>query len=414
MKATGNGRAFGVPKELVAAMLVVALVVTVAVDVSGSPSTPGALRVSPEAGSIVPGAHMPSTTTTLTAPPTSTAVPVPTTAPPPPPTGAHAAARAVPRSTPKPAPKPVPTPTPAGTARAVAFGAYVGAANPSALASFAAATGTHPLYASDYLPGNAGWTGMTNASSLSWLTNAWRGSGHVLILGVPLIPTDSSGNPQGTLAGGGAGQYDAQFVTLANTLVSAGDGNAVLRLGWEFNGNWYPWAVTDAADAANFVAYFRQIVTSMRSVPGQSFKFVWNPNAGGSYGSAYTPAQTYPGSAYVDYIGTDLYDQTWASPPTPQNAWAAQLAGAWGLDWLASFAAPQGRPVVFPEWGVASGDSGHGMGDDPYFIDQFGAWVASHDVAWTSYFNFDASDASHDLLDAGFAQSLAAFRAVFG
>jgi len=54
------------------------------------------------------------------------------------------------------------------------------------------------------------------------------------------------------------------------------------------------------------------------------------------------------------------------------------------------------------------------MGDDPYFIDQFGAWIVQNDVAWTAYFNYDASDGSHDLFDGNFPQTLAAFRAVFG
>ena len=174
------------------------------------------------------------------------------------------------------------------------------------------------------------------------------------------------------------------------------------------------WSVANATDAANFAAYFRNIVNAMRAVPGQSFKFIWNPNVGDSTNASYTPAQAYPGSAYVDFIGGDLYDQTWVSPATPQNAWAGQLGGEWGLDFLASFSSAQGRPVVFPEWGVVIRPDGHGLGDDPYFIDQFGAWIAAHNVAWTSYFNFDASDGAHDLLGARFPQSLAAFRQVFG
>ena len=166
----------------------------------------------------------------------------------------------------------------------------------------------------------------------------------------------------------------------------------MLRLGWEFTGNWYPWQVTNATDAANFAAYFRNIVTSMRSVPGQSFKFVWNPNAGNSFGNTYTPEQAYPGSAYVDYVGIDVYDQGWSSPATPQNAWANQLSQSWGLNWLSSFAAEVGRPIVFPEWGVEIRSDGHGMGDDPYFINQFAAWIVQHNVAWTAYFEYDTAD----------------------
>ena len=296
------------------------------------------------------------------------------------------------------------------SARTIPLGVFVGSSDPSAVAAFAAGTGTHPTYVSEYLPGDSGWAGMTGAGDLSWLLSPWRGSGTTLILGVPMFPTGSGG----TLAAGAAGQYDSYFVTLADSLVSGGQADAILRLGWEFNGNWYAWSVTDATDAANFVGYFQHIVDAMRSVPGQAFRFVWNPNGGGSYGNAYTPDQTYPGDAYVDYIGTDVYDGCWCTPQTPQNAWSQQLSQPWGLNWLAGFAAAHGKPVVFPEWGIEIRSDGHGMGDDPYFITQFAAWITANNVAWTSYFNYDAPDGTHDLFDATFPNSLAAFRAAFG
>ncbi len=211
---------------------------------------------------------------------------------------------------------------------------------------------------------------------------------------------------------GARGAYDSHFVTLAKNLVHAGVGNAYLRLGWEFNGSWFKWRVTNAVDAADFAAYFRNIVISMRSVRGEAFKFVWNPNAGGSYNS-YSPGQAYPGNAYVNVIGTDLYDESWVQPLTPQHAWAGQLTESWGLDWLAAFAAAQGKPIVFPEWGVARRDDGHGLGDDPYFVNEFAAWISSHGVAWTNIFSFDDSQ-QDDITDGGFPQALKEFRADFG
>jgi hypothetical protein len=310
------------PRQIVVAVLAAALTVTVAVDLTGSQPQPRAADATvartahpaPTVPRTVPlTTTVPSTVpaTTAAAPPVTSAVVARTPAPKPvkPVKAAPVAARAVPR------------PPPSG-----AFGVYVGSGDPSGVASFAAATGTHPTYASDYLPKDEGWAGISNNSTVTWIASQWRGSGYTLVLGVPIIPTDGSGNAQGTLAGGAAGQYNPYYVTLAATLVSGGAPNAVLRLGWEFNGSWYPWEVTNATDAANFAAYFRNIVTSMRSVPGQSFKFVWNPNAGNSFGDAYTPEQAYPGSAYVDYVGIDTYDEGWSTPPTPQNAWANQLS----------------------------------------------------------------------------------------
>jgi hypothetical protein len=420
MQRPGIGRFVGLPKEIVVVMLAVALMVTFGVDLMASP---GAAPVTASYGhfatdNLAEGLRqhpVPATTQPPSPPASTSSVPeaAATTTPPgraPSPIPTRRAATPVAA---RPAPAPA-APPGARVAKSIPLGVYVGAADPSGVAHFAAATGTHPAYAADYLPANAGWDGMTGASSLSWLFGAWRGTGYTLILGVPMIPTDANGNAQGTLAGGAAGQYNSWFATLASTLVSYGEANAVLRLGWEFNGNWYPWSVTDATDAANYAAYFRNIVASMRAVPGEAFRFVWNPNAGSSFGDAYGPTQTYPGSGYVDYIGTDVYDQCWSSPQTPQNAWAEQLSGSWGLDWLAGFAAAEGRPIVFPEWGVTISTSGHGMGDDPSFIDEFASWVVQHNVAWTSYFDYDAPDGSHDMLDGSFPATLAAFHAVFG
>ena len=113
------------------------------------------------------------------------------------------------------------------------------------------------------------------------------------------------------------------FVTLAQTLVNGGEANAYLRLGFEFDGAWMAWAATTPSAEASFAAYFQQIVTAMRAVPGENFRFVWNPDAAAFTQSGYSVAAAYPGNAYVDVIGLDAYDQSWATPQTPANAWSS-------------------------------------------------------------------------------------------
>ena len=89
------------------------------------------------------------------------------------------------------------------------------------MAAFASADETSPTVATEYLPGNSGWAGMDGSGgSLNWMLAAWQGSGYTLSLGVPIIPTDSSGRPSGTLAQGATGAYNLYYVTLAQTLVS--------------------------------------------------------------------------------------------------------------------------------------------------------------------------------------------------
>ena len=373
-------------------------------------STTDTVAIPPTTVTVSPLA--PATTTTGAAqPPSTTSPPVTRLAVPAPrrastPTRSATSRPAPPRPVAHPTAAPVKATASIGphTAHTVPLGVYAGETT-AAIASFAAATGTHPVMAADYLNGTSGWGAMVSTGALS----PWVNSGYRLVLAVPIIP-DGTG---GTLAGGASGSYNSYFVTLAQNLVNMGLSNTILRLGWEFNGNWFNWAVTSATDAANYAGFFRNIVNAMRSVPGQAFQFSWNPN-GAPGQNAYTPDQAYPGDAYVDYVGTDVYDDTWATPKTSQVAWANDVSAQWGLNWLAGFAAAHGKPIAFPEWSVAFRPDGAGLGDDPYFVNQLAAWITGHNVAFTDIFSFNAPDGESDITDGNFPNALAAFKADFG
>jgi hypothetical protein len=294
----------------------------------------------------------------------------------------------------------------------LAQGAFYSPSTPAGMAAFAQQTGTSPTVAGAYLPGSEGWTGLDGSGgSLNWLS-AFAGTGYTLSLGVPIIPTDSSGNVQGSLAQGATGAYNWYFIVLAQTLVADGLSTAYLRLGWEFDGSWTNWAATTPSAEASFASYFQQIVTAMRSVPGEQFRFEWNPDAGAFTQSGYSVAAAYPGNAYVDVIGLDAYDQSWATPMTPTNAWSQTMLPA--LQAAAQFAASNGKPLAFGEWGLAIRGDGHGLGDDPYFVNQMVSWMRSNDVAYESYFDSN-SDGTNSLITGGsFPNSLAAFRSDLG
>jgi beta-mannanase len=345
-----------------------------------------------------------ATTTTTSPPPTTT-----TTSSPPTTTTTSSPPTTTTTSSP-------PTTTTSAAPTSLLEGAYVGAADPSGITAFDAATETTSTIASDYLPGSDGWSGMDGTGgSISWLSNAWKGTGYTLSLGVPIIPTDSSGNPVGTLATGATGAYNSYFVTLAQTLVSAGESNAFLRLGWEFDGSGYAWGATTSAAEANYAAYFQQIATAMRSVPGESFRFVWNPDAGAFTTSGYNIALAYPGNAFVDVIGIDDYDFSWDTPQTPSNTWNETTLPA--LTAAQEFASARGKPLAVDEWGVATRSDGHGLGDDPLFVNNFTAWMKdpSNDVIYESYFNVDYGDGnSTDITGGDFPNSLAAYTSDLG
>jgi hypothetical protein len=122
---------------------------------------------------------------------------------------------------------------------------------------------------------------------------------------------------------------------------------------------------------------------------GEHFKFVWNPDASAFTEKGYNVTLAYPGNAYVDDIAIDAYDQTWVTPQTVLNAWSETTLPA--LTASDAFAKKEGKPFAIAEWGVSIRADGHGLGDDPYFVNNFITWMkgAGSSLAYESYFNYD-------------------------
>lgn len=282
-------------------------------------------------------------------------------------------------------------------------GVYAGGVRPERVAAFGAWRGRPADISNDFLPASS-WA---DVEGPSWFTGAWAGTARMTI-GVPILP-----GAQGTttLAEGARGSYNKHYAVLAQRLVASGHDDAVLRLGWEMNGNWFPWS--QIGQEAAFAEYWRQIVTTMRLVPGARFSFEFNPTLGyGSRGARSDAA--WPGDSYVDVVGLNVYDSMWGnSTATPQQRWDAIQHGTYNLDWWAAFAKLRGKPLAFPEWGLfdTASQNGGGGGDNPLFITNFLNWVAKHDVLYETYFNVRAQDGNHLLTD--FPRSAEAYLAHF-
>jgi len=235
-----------------------------------------------------------------------------------------------------------------------------------------------------------------------WSMKCWKGGGiKAITYSLPMLPENGSA----TLAEGAAGKFDHVFANFANTLVANGYPNAVIRIGWEFNGDWYAWAA--GKDPQSWITYWRRIVTAMRAAPGSNFKFDWCPGNGWT---AFRAEDAYPGDAYVDIIGLDEYNATWnANATTPALRWKEQVEQRHGLKWHADFAAAHGKPISFPEWGTGTRHDGHGSGDDPLFIEQMAEWIASHNVAYHNYWDYDHPHFSGRISDNGQPLAAAAF-----
>lgn len=302
----------------------------------------------------------------------------------------------------------------AGNARAAdpasTLGVFAAPGDPSAVAMFESRVG-HPVSTVvDYLPRNT-WT---EIESPQWWTGVWGGSTYKnrMVYSIPMLPASGT-----TLASGAAGSYDSHFVTLAQRLVAGGQGSAIIRLGWEFNGNWYAWTIGVPNGPADYAAYWRRVVNAMRSVPGAAFKFDWSAISGSSTvnGARLDAAAAYPGDAYVDYVGLDQYDMSWITQRNdPQARWNYYLTQPNGLNWHKQFAASHGKPMSFPEWGLSSRSDGYGGGDSPEFIQLMHSWISNNNVAYHAYFDYADSASDSRLFNGLFPNASAKFVSLFG
>jgi hypothetical protein len=189
--------------------------------------------------------------------------------------------------------------------------------------------------------------------------------------------------PSATLEAAAAGADDAQFRALGALLVKDGFAGAIIDLGREMTGGWYDWSERKCprAEPDCYVRAWRHAVDAMRSVPGQHFRFLWT-----AFPGAAAATDAWPGAAYVDLVGTDVYD--WYGGPDytyPHTAsgqldhdakWRQILTQPGGLDWLAQLSRLTGKPAAVPEWGLDF--RSFGGQDDPAFITRMLAWLHAH------------------------------------
>ena len=251
--------------------------------------------------------------------------------------------------------------------------------------------GHHIQYPLDYIgDAPASWSDFENGilgqpiAGYTYLSS-WGGtflSRWTMCLALPACVGISAGSGGATWAAEAAGTNDAHWTALGNNLIAWGFGNANIRLGREWNGNWYQWSPALTGDsAANYIAGYQHIVTLLRNLTGAHFTFMWNPIEG--QGSIGADAQTYyPGDAYTDQIGLDVYDWVYTNQTSPPYGYrsetdrrncftTAETATDGNNSWV-QFARKHGKPLAYPEWGLVQWLSGgyNGGGDNPIFISQ--------------------------------------------
>jgi hypothetical protein len=190
------------------------------------------------------------------------------------------------------------------------------------------------------------------------------------------------------------GSGDPFLLALSRSARNLGRAVYIRPLG-EMNGHWNPYSAFDrsgrsrgaAHSSAAFRKAFARIYLIMHGGPEVNARLgalrlppvrseipanplvtvVWNPQGFGSPDIAANAAQAYyPGDAYVDVVGDDLYD----------------IGGK--AEWAAAdrlYRAHPGKPFAFPEWGL------WGL-DDPAFVRRMATFVRTHPrTTLLAYFN---------------------------
>lgn len=112
------------------------------------------------------------------------------------------------------------------------------------------------------------------------------------------------------------GDFDSEFTSALTYWKNLGY-RIMWRLCWEFDGNWFPWSPTANASAndnqpnpgctsAQWIAAWQYIVALRNSIGASNVGFWWCPTDG--YNRSLATA-CYPGNSYVDWVGSDIYNQ---------------------------------------------------------------------------------------------------------
>ena len=256
-------------------------------------------------------------------------------------------------------------------------GVHMPGSSKSAVDGFASWRG-RPLDTVVDFAARATWNDVINPS---WLYDAWAGTPYSKSFAVAMIPSGEGA----TVAACAQGAYNDKWVQFGRNIKSKGlDDESIIRLGWEFNGDWFPWS---AHDPTAWVSCWRNIYTSAESA-APALGWDWTVNRG--MGQALSDAtQAYPGDAYVDIIGVDSYD-IWPAA-TSEPAWQEHLNGTGGLNYWAEFANAHGKRLSVPEWGVypGSAQAGHNGGDNAFYINKMVDFFTAQGgrLAYECYFN---------------------------
>lgn len=293
-------------------------------------------------------------------------------------------------------------------------GAYTGGTMSAANAnSWGAWRGT-PLDFLTVYPTYDTWSNMASSQWVFDLTPPAQFGGR-LNYGLPLLPTNRAQQWSDVTSGA----YDSVFRGIAQGL-KATFPNSAVRIGFEVQGDWFPWA-TNWATRETFKTAYRRVAGIVKDVePQLKTTFGWNvatipQGMPGGTSPAAQLAAYYPGDDVVDIIELDTYDfYQVATGAHTQASWDFHVRPAPGAGLLdiVEFAAAHDKGWSIGEWGL---HRVQGPGDNPFFIEKMWDFCVAHadTLAYECYFNEPASYIANDLQTQN-PSSGAAYRARWG
>lgn len=228
--------------------------------------------------------------------------------------------------------------SPSPTRSSPFFGLDVPGADPTEVTRVAGVLGCRPSVVSVFVK-------LDSAFTLRTLSSAAQGGGTPFLTLEPWGQALRPGQvrePALSLASIAAGSHDADLTRIAK-VIAAYDRLVYLRYAHEMNGAWYPWSVrANGGSPEAYVAAFRHVHDLFVRAGAGNVRWVWAPvtvaaGPDGAYGNL---AASYPGEAYVDYVGFTGYAKT------------VRSAHETFAPWIAAVSAFTSRPVILAEIGA--------------------------------------------------------------
>src|SRR4051794_37470473 len=166
----------------------------------------------------------------------------------------------------------------------------------------------------------------------------------------------------------------------------------MVRWGHEFNGNWYPWGiVNNNSNPALYVSAYRHVHDLVVAAGATNVQWIWCFGNGSTPDASYNdPAQSYPGDAYVDWVGIDGYN--WGLGPSwdPAGNYWTSFDSLYANAYSRAHSIAPKRPVMIGE--IASSEDG---GNKAQWINDMSATLQSGrypDLKLISYFDQDKEE----------------------